>query len=234
MSEVAEKAEVAWGYSMADLERLARAAVKRSPCAYRLDTEERYQTAWHGVIVALYGAASWPHHSDLIMGGLEALSRDSAGIRRNRGLTDQGKEAPNFAKYWRTVVDRSDGFTDQLVESMALPAVLGTLTSRQYHAIVALAAHDNNFQAAAESIGISVVALRERVRHARKRILVAWYGEETPPIRTKADTCRSGHSRADHGIRQANGAWTCQRCRRIAERRRRRAKALGGAVETAA
>ena len=233
MSDVSETAIVAWGYTMADIERLAWAAMRRQSGAFVLDTEERYQNAWHGVVVALFEATSWPHHFDLIGAGMDALSTAAADERRC-GIPDATQQGPNFIKYWRVQNGRdSDGFSDHLVEVMSLPAILGTLTPGQYQAIVALAAHDNDNVAAAEALGISIAALKAQVSAARKRARAAWYGDETPPDHRKANTCGSGHDRAKHGQQRPDGVWQCNLCRRNAERRRR-AKTRGDLADVAA
>lgn len=127
-------------------------------------------------------------------------------------------------------------WTDAIVERMALPRALATLTPNQYEALVTVAAfmrHADEQYAdgggtalaqAATFMGLNYVAVKKRVHAARKRIMAVWFESETPPGETKKEQggkCRFGHSRAEHGYRNTAGEWACRICHRAAERRRR-------------
>lgn len=232
MGLVAEIAELRWGYTMADLERLTWTAVRRRTTSLVLDLEDRYETAWHGIVVALYDSHEPPTRWDLIHAGMrevdhaadEQLREHGKDMRRSRPLT-------GYVKYWLPIKHgQTDGFSDHLVEVMALPAALSVLTAAQYEAITALAAHDNDGLAAAASLGLTRVAFAQRLSTGRKRVKEVWFEGET--VRSgvsgvSGEACRSGHSRAEFGVRVDRGperggvGWDCTRCRRNKSRRRR-------------
>lgn len=241
MSNVAETATVAWAYTMADIDRLAWAACRRHVASRLLDTEERHYTAWHGVVELLCTVTAAPEWFDLLNAGLRALDYAAVEERHHHGarpwdgsperhyrdgdnLPSGGRrnEAPNFTKYWRPLKhDRTDGFTDHLVENLALPAALRVLTDEQYEAIVTLAVFDNNVGAAAASLGMKYHGFYYRVQSARRAIKAVWFDDETPvETRNRVDACRVGHDRASYGVRKPNGSWECRQCTRNAARRR--------------
>lgn len=222
MTGIAQTAEVRWGYSMADLDRLAWAVLKRARNgAYLIDLEERHGIAWHGIVEALYSSEDYPPYCDLMIAGLKALDYAVSKEQSHHGRRREGGEAPKFGQYWRPIRQTpTDGFTDHLVEVLALPAALSVLTAEQYEAIVTLAAHDNDFAAAAAAAGMKYHGFYYRVLSARKKIKAVWFEGETPIQRgNPTDTCRVGHPRAQHGERRPDGTWTCRQCIRGYQRR---------------
>lgn len=228
MSAVAETATVAHGYTMADLDRIAWRAVRKNRSG-ALDPEDKHYAAWHGVIDELFATNDAPTPYELLVAGLKALDRAVQSEARHHGSpTFDGQDwhnAPRFSQYWLPVRQpQSDGFTDRLVEVVALPAALSVLSAEQYEAIVTLAAFDNDMQAAADAIGMKYHGAYYRVQSARKLIKEVWFEGETPAGSkpTSSDetgTCRSGHSRAEHGVRQPSGVWLCRMCARNFQRR---------------
>lgn len=221
MSLVSETATLAYGYTMADVEGMAWSATRLRP--HRLiDSEEAYALAWHGVVEALYTADAEPKRYQLVGAGVDALTREVNLLRSYHGLGQRqhaGDIAPGFIKYW-VRRDKDDDFTERIVERLALPAILGTLTPQQYQAISTLAAFDGDMHAAAAAIGVTYSAFESRVVHARRRLEAAWFDHETP--RSKRITegmCRNGHSRAEHSDRDSYGRWRCKTCQKSAARR---------------
>lgn len=248
MSTVAQTATLAWDYTMADIEAIAHTAIRRYPRSLIIDYDERYAIAWHGAVEGLYRAEEPPRGGHLVYCAVGALMEAVKEERRFQGhsrneVRDAVGPAPRegadrnhragFATYWRPAAERGDGFSDQLVENMALPAVLGVLTPGQYQALAAYAAHDCDLEAAAASLGISYVACRNHVQRARARIKAAWFGDETPVDnrRAQADNCPSGHPWAIYGYTQPSGA---RRCRPCVARKNRKAHLKRKAKETQA
>lgn len=224
MSTVAETATLAHGYTMAEINRIAGVVVSKDHYSRPLDYDDRIACAWHAVVEALYTAERPPVFGELYVAGLQALSAEMSKYRQLHGVAKEGL-APRFQVYWRpTHVERTDGFSDRLVEKMALHDVLGLLTDRQYEAVSTLAAFDNDRRAAADALGIKYDAFNMRINDARKRINAVWYDGETPPKRRSSsdDACAAGHNRAEHGLKR-EGKWVCRKCdsarrRRIAAR----------------
>lgn len=227
MSEVAEIATLAYGYTMADVERIARLAVRLRGNRL-LDTDEAQYIAWHGVIVALYEAIEPPPRRDLIAAGSQALSSEIKKIASFEGFTPDGGLAPRFQVYWSVRHGLEDDFTERIAERLSLPAALSTLTGGEYEALTTLAAFDGDMGATARALDIERGALTARLVKARRKIKAVWFEHETPRAwkSMDPDKCRNGHSRAEHGYRDDLGRWVCDICRRSINRRAdRRSKA---------
>ncbi|HEY0889649.1 MAG TPA: hypothetical protein VGE38_08575 [Nocardioides sp.] len=211
---------------MGDLNRMARMAVRRHGLSHSLDYDDRLATAWHGIVDELFVSPEFPAQYRLVVAGLRELDKMVSEHRHHHGLADAGQPAPKFDRYWRPISKQrtDDGFSDHLLEILALPRVLSVLTPDQYEAIVTLAAFDNVVADAAAALGMKYHGFYYRVLSARAKIRAVWFDDETPPQAKKAgETCRSGHNRAEHGVQKAAGVWECRRCKRSAERRRRAA-----------
>jgi hypothetical protein len=222
MSILTETAEVAWGYTMADIDRLAQAAERlaRRFGSYALNQTDREETAWHGVAKALFTLNS-PTDADLIHAGAQAVRDDAAAYLRLYGVARDGGRGPHFALYWlpprKSLAD--DGFSDHFCELASLPSALATLTPTEYEALITLAAFDGDTDMAARALGVNVPALHARVNRARKRFKAAWFDGETPPAeRGTSDACRAGHLRAEHGFKNKAGTWCCRPCLRKSQR----------------
>lgn len=228
MSTIAATAELVWGYTMADIDRIAWVAVRKRAFGQKvlIDEEERYNLAWEAIVDCLY---SWPYTSgspefhDLFRAGLHAVTRADSGYHRHFGIATPSSPPVNFTKFWVTIC-RSDGthsdFTDKLCETIALPRALAVLSLDEYEAIVTLAAFNNSATAAAKALGVNYKTFTKRVRKARSAILEVWFEGETP-VRSKPNSgpqCRAGHPRAKDGIRTPKGDWRCRRCELRSER----------------
>lgn len=223
MTTIAQTATLAHGYTMADIDRIAAVAVRKDWYSKGLMThDERIECAWDAVVATLYAAEEWPPFFQLLTAGVRALSSEAVATRKFYGMTKEGL-APRHIAYWLPIHRTpTDGFSDHLVEKMALREVLGVLTDLQYEAIATLAAFDNRADLAADSLGVKRSTFQMRVHDARKRINAVWYDGETPPkgrAAHGADKCRAGHSRAEYGV-QRQGKWTCRACNRTARRRK--------------
>lgn len=171
----------------------------------RLVSEERHH---HGATLV---GISWSR-SDFD-NGFQAIESG----RSSYDPSDQKAHAPNFMKYWlppRRQTEWDDGFSDHLLDLLMLPDALATLTQEQYEAIVTLAAFDNVVGEAAAALGLKYHGFYYRVQAARKQIIAYWFEDDEQPVKRKAgETCRSGHSRAEHGVRQPSGVWSCRACK---------------------
>ncbi len=225
MSLVAETATLVHGFTMADLDRIARAASRLRHYIRSVDENDRYECAWHAAAERLYSSVEPPRYMDLVLAGLTAIQKEVGAHLRHHGIDRNTWEpAPRFTLYWdASTVDRPgrwpEDFTDHVTERMALPQVLGLLTAMEYEAVSALAAHGSQV-AAASAVGVSPHVFQQRIGRARRRIAEAWLAPDQPRQR-RANACLSGHDRAEHGFMDEHGRWVCRTCKRNSHRRRR-------------
>lgn len=232
MGDVAEIATVAWGYTMADIDRIAKSVARYSGNVSWLGDRgfgERVDAAWFGIAERLYDIDAYPDEPaerDLFIAGRIAVNQQEQQDRQAHGInkSDDFKERKSFGTYWRTVAAPTEDFTDRIAERLALPQALKLLELEEYEAIAALAAF-GTYRAASEALGIGENLLWKRISSARRTIIAAWIAPETPPEKPKpGTTCRAGHPRAEHGFQEkisADGrtAWRCRICRRKSIRR---------------
>ena len=238
MSSVTARAELAWGYTMARVDRLADKAVgKASALAGSVGWAEARDVAWLAIVDLLYLTPEKPTEWSLIEAGKRAVNdcwldthiraRGLKADRENGGY----KEAPRFYAYWVHIVGPKPDWTDAIIERMALPRVLSVLTPLELDAVVTLAAY-GDMAKAADALGVGYHPFKQRVHKARKRLLAAWFEDETPHTTSKAPAavaCRYGHPRAEHGYRVGgSGQWKCRVCKRNAARRRAARSQRGG------
>ncbi|HWI43271.1 MAG TPA: hypothetical protein VNS81_06595 [Nocardioides sp.] len=228
MSEVAEVAEVRWGYTMDDIDRLTRRVFNKTRYSYLFDHNDHVGAAWFGIVEHLFSAVEQPSDYDLIKAGTDRVGAESVANRSFYGIADGAVVAPRLAMYWGLSTKRtrgrqtggSDGFTDRIAEREALPQVLAVLNTDLYEAIVTLAAY-GNMSEAAKALGMEYRVFNKRIARARAKIIQAWFAPEHPPQLGNGygDTCRAGHPRAEHSFRNERGVNVCRLCKQAAHRR---------------
>lgn len=222
MSALAEVATLRGGYTMADVDRLAKVAARRHGGS--TDFADRYDAAWFGITAALYSEAETPTERELLFAAIGAVQQqvqqsDQAYGRSHRGGYEIGS-APAFRKFWndRTVEPSHE---ERIVERTALAQALSTLSGDQYEALAAAAAC-NTLPEAAAALGITYHQFIRRYYAARDIMRRLWLEGETPRLTVVGDdTCKSGHRRDEHTRTKADGKRYCQECQRLAKQRRR-------------
>jgi hypothetical protein len=247
--------ELRWGYTLADVERLTRIAVSHDRNV-SMDYRTRWDTAYSAVTLALYEAEEPPHREALIRAGWTAIYREAQDRRRQRGYQDAVHSTPDprdnlrprCAIYWdqRTVAPSHE---ERILEQVSAVQVLEVLGTPYLEAILALAAADA-YQPAADLLGISYKALNQRIRVARRAILAALHGDETPYLPYRVDQrsttyvpkrsthCSKGHEWTDENTqirrRMIRGrqhvSRVCRACSQDKGRRRRASKRRGVAA----
>ncbi|MFJ8929294.1 hypothetical protein ACIRLA_22215 [Streptomyces sp. NPDC102364] len=177
-------AVVAHGYTMRDLDRLAASA-----CTYdrsmASDATTRYEIAWSAIAEALCTATEPPEWHDLFTVGWRAIYAEVREMRhmfghRDKDGTNEVASSQRFRQYWTLPPTQPD---EGIAERIAVGQVLAVLTESERAAVVALAVHDD-YQAAADALGIKYVAFTTRMTAARRRFRGHWYAPETaPPIK---------------------------------------------------
>jgi len=195
---------VAHGYTMRDLDQLAIAACRQDR-SLASDAATRYDTAWSAIAEHLAAADEPPTWHDLFTTGWRAIYNEVRAMRHTFGFfekdgTNGVASAPRFVAYWTLPNSRPE---EGIAERIAVGQILATLTAAERAAVIALAVHDD-YQAAADALGIGYTAMTVRMSAARRRFRAHWYAPETaPPVkgtdrrigsRTKplATHCRGG------------------------------------------
>ncbi|WP_255951590.1 hypothetical protein [Streptomyces odontomachi] len=174
------------GYTLRDLDQLVRTGLQRNPWYAACDADERYAAGWHAAVELLYSAEGPPAPRDIVQAAWRAADdctrRDMQhrGIPRARGDNYTGRDdVPHFHAYWNTIARHTASPEEPVVERLALSQIWPRLAPRFQAALLALAAHDD-YQAAADDLGLSRATFYAQVRHARNAILALWWEGETP------------------------------------------------------
>lgn len=220
MSVVADVAEIRWGYTMADIDRIAWRVYRKTRNSWLFDHSDRHSAAWFGITEHLFNSVEKPTELDLVNAGVDRVSSEANANRSFYGVEPTKREtAPRFTVYWRGSGPVED-FTDRIAEREALPRLLSILSTDHYEAIVTLAAY-GNLAEAAKALDLGYVQYVKRVMKAREKLIAAWFSpEHAPPKRNgRGDTCKAGHAKDKHSYRDAQGKNVCRECLRLKSRR---------------
>lgn len=226
--------EVRHGYTLADLEAIARAAC-RADRSLASDAHTRYSVALSAIGLALAEADDPPRREDLVRAGWQAIYDEVRGMRHLYGFAEKDgtrgvASSPRFVEFWW---HGTTSFEDALVERLSAPAVLSTLTDSERAAVLALAGHDD-YPAAAAALDLRYSTLTVRLSNARKRWYRHWFAPDTPPRITGTDRRVEAHGRppathcrAGHEYTPENTRWRrdrkgrdCRACESIRSRAR--------------
>lgn len=228
---------VAHGYTMRDLDRAARAACTADR-SLSSNISLRYDLAWSAIAEHLVTADEPPAWHELVRVGWQAIYQDVKAVRRLYGVDSTGRSgevasAPRFVAYWTHVP--TDVAGEGIVERIAVHQVLATLPEHQRQAVVALATQDD-YQKAADSLGIKYGALTARIRHGRRGFRTLWFSPETAPptkgtdrrVASRAgvpDHCPQGHKFTPENTirRPSSRSRRCRTCEQIRDATRNRA-----------
>jgi hypothetical protein len=173
------------GYTLTELHRLARLAAGTILVDGRgSSATEHYQTAWSAMIEHLLIHEDAPEPGQLVWVGKSAIYHAVRDDWRHWGIA---KRDPSnglgsmraFQIYWWSQASTIPGPENRVVEREALAQIWDKLTEQQRQTLLALAATDN-YQAAADLLGISYQAFKDRICVARARFKRWWHQHETP------------------------------------------------------
>lgn len=177
---------IRWGWTLTDLDATVRRAVNRTHQYRACDAEERYAAGWHAAVELLYTATTPPHPHDLYCtawraaDSLTTRTAEERGVPRSRGHAYTGRDdLPRWHAYWETVARHTTSPEEPILERTALAQIWPRLTPGQQEALSALAVHDD-YQAAADALGLSRPTFYRRITSARSRVLALWWEGETP------------------------------------------------------
>ena len=176
--------EVRHGYTMYDLHAMTKQAV-RADRSLASDADTRYGVAWSAIALALCEAEDAPDRHDLVTIGWQAIYREVKEMRgifgfKDRDGTTEVASAPRYVQYWYVRPERDD---EIVAERVAVHQIMPKLGDVYREAVIALAVHDD-YQVAADALGIKYTAFTARMTVARREFRRHWFAPETaPPVR---------------------------------------------------
>lgn len=170
------------GYTLNDIDRAAHSAAANN-YTMAADHSDLVHAAWNAIIDLLYTADTPPSRHDLAYAGKAAIWQLVRDHRQTYGYKDRDPwnglgSAPHFNIYWhRPPVDSHE---DRYIEQTAVRQIFDTLTDRQRQVLLAAAAHDGDYHAAAQALGMPAGSFRTWLSQARRAATAAWHAPETP------------------------------------------------------
>lgn len=231
------------GFTRRDIDHMARAACLADR-SHSSDMTTRYDTAWSAIALALCEADEPPTRADLVRTGWQAIYADVKAMNRLYGVDSTNRageaaSAPRFVTYWTHIPH--DSASESLIERIAVWEILATLWDVEHDAVQALADHDD-YQAAADSLGIAYKALIRNLNAGRTRFRRRWYAPDSSPTIRHTDRrvgaydralpthCAAGHEWTDENTRWDRGHTAgsakvrrCRACERERAQQRRAA-----------
>lgn len=172
------------GYSLADIDRLARIAAHGARGGRILDPVDAYQTAWSHIAEALCTAEQAPTAKELLAVGYTAVNlagqdhRHTWGMNRTWGSAEGDMRA--FMRYWELGRRCTGSPEDAVVDRTALQQIWPRLSLTHQQVLYAQAIHDGDAYAAAASLGKNVGTFRSHLKSARACYRGLWHEHETP------------------------------------------------------
>lgn len=178
---VTSTAELRHGYTMQEVERLARVAVftARANASYFPD---RLDAAQFAIIETLYSSDEPPTPEDLLRVAWTAVNRSVSDERHHHGAApgdEPGAVRPRFLKYWLHTVHAAPSPERVAVEGQALRQIWPHLTPAERRVLAALAEHED-YSAAAAALGLKYHSFAKQIRTGRLKFFALWHEGETP------------------------------------------------------
>lgn len=224
-------------WTLADIDDIARTASRVSEFMRRGETAaERFHTARCAIVIELASGEELSRR-ELVAAGLRAIDHERKAWARTWGYDPGSQSAkPAFWRYWQS--ESSPGCSPErsVVDGVALVQIWPRLSSVQREAMEALAVCED-YQVAADMLGLDFDLFRGRVRNARRRFLELWHEGEAPsqvwrrsdPQR-RADRCVKGHELAGENLgwsgRPGRRKKVCRSCARQRTREYRERQAV--------
>jgi hypothetical protein len=177
--------ELRHGYTLSEINRLAKVAVWRDVWHQSLSLTDRQEIAWSAIAEHLYASDTKPSTGELVKAAWNALRAETEaqwhthGVSRTAGVYDGDQAMQGFNRYWFTFGRSTRGPEEPIIERMALAQIWEALPEKHRVLIAALAATDDYGQAAA-ALGRprqSYVSMLARARTAFREL---WHEGETP------------------------------------------------------
>jgi DNA-directed RNA polymerase specialized sigma24 family protein len=174
--------ELRFGYTLAEVQRFAQSAAANNH-TMAADHRDLVHAAWSAIVDLLYTAQEPPSRHDLATEGRKGIWQLVRDHRQTYGYRDRDPyngigSAPHFAAYWQMPAEPSH--EERFIEQVAVRQVFNALTDRQREVILAAVAHDGDYLAAAESLGMSRGSFTACLSQARRAAAAWWHAPETP------------------------------------------------------
>jgi len=196
MTGAAVDTALRFGYTLDDLNRLARTVVVVNAQWWPAgDRRDQADTAWSGIVEHLYACDAEPSERNLLDAGTRALVEETKGYRKHHGLRDGSRvgDGPRFAAYWYE--PPAQPWEERVVERLAAQQILARVNATHLEAVLALAATGDYAQAAG-ALGLKYSALTVRLSAARKTFQRHWFAPDTAPPIKGTDRRTASHSKA--------------------------------------
>ena len=148
-------AELRHGYTLSEINRLAKVAVWRDVWHQSLPLTDRQDIAWSAIAEHLYASDHKPTTGELVKAAWNALRAETEaqwhthGVSRTTTVFDGSQTMPGFGRYWYTFGRNTQGPEEPIIERIALAQIWDALPEKHRVLIAALAATDDYGQAAA-------------------------------------------------------------------------------------
>lgn len=180
---------IRWGYTIHDLDRITKIAIRRRSAYTACDIDERYAVAWHAAVEHLLTADTAPTVRDLTNVAWQAADYETRrtgehqGYGRTRGDGSRSDGATvKFWAYWESHARITPSPETGIVDRLACAQIWPRLTPAQQQALETLAAV-GDYQAAADALGLKYHTFCRRISTGRARFLELWLEGETPAAR---------------------------------------------------
>lgn len=172
------------GYSLDDIDQLARTAAVRARGGRILDPADRYETAWGAIAERLATATEPPSQRDLFGAGTTAVNRAGQDHRHTWGMARTWGAAEGdiaaYARYWELARRSAASPEEPVVDRTALRQIWPHLSVTHQQVLYALAIHDGDHHAAAATAGKTLACFRSHLKSARAAYRTLWHEHETP------------------------------------------------------
>jgi hypothetical protein len=179
---MADAVELPQGYTLAEVERLAKVAAGTTLTNPGDTMADRVDDAWSAIVERLYADPTPIEPGQLVWVGRKALyTADRAtwhhhGVFKanNHGTRHGLGSMPAFQSYWWRPVTTVEG---KVVDRLAFAQIWPRLSPAEQEAVVAVAIYGDQ-QEAARALGKP--HMRSSLHNARKRFLELWHEHEAP------------------------------------------------------
>lgn len=175
--------EVAHGYTLAQVNRMAVYAARKSRWVDGMDLRDRAEAAQSAITEYLLTADEEPEAAALIAIAWQAMKAAYAQDLQSHGRGSQDRSQPcaAFNAYWWSTASATHSLEEAVVDHLAFWQVWDTLDAGAQEAVRAIAAHATPAKAAVE-LGVAYNTFGKRLRSARDAFRALWHeGEEIPP-----------------------------------------------------
>jgi hypothetical protein len=180
-----DQTPVRHGYTVADVSRMAWAAIRSAAQRGAHDLDEKRSIAIAAIIEELHAHECDPGGNVLMHAGERAMENATQRNWANWGYNSKTKQfQAGFQPYWRP--GAGTPLDEAVAERIAVHQILATLTDRQQEVVRTLVAVGDR-RAAAAQLGIDPTTVSAILGNARRAFSVLWHEHETPrPIDYRA------------------------------------------------